>query len=220
MNLNIFPALYSSFAEVCLTQPLDVIKTHYQSKTHVIYKFKELYKGFIPRAIGNIPSRSVFLVSQDYLEKQKILYSRLLIPIYAGFAQTLVDTPFEVKKINRINNINNSNLYKGFMPHLSRNIIFLMSVYNFKKINNTDNILYTGIYGGIGGVFGAYISHPLDTIKTRIQSKQNINYNIKDLMKGCHLRASMSLINMCISITMFELLKNYNINNIFDFIDL
>ena len=80
--------------------------------------------------------------------------------------------------------------------------------YNFKKINKTDNLLYTGLLGGIGGVCGAYISHPLDTIKTRIQSNQVINYNFKELIKGCHLRSNMSLINMFISITMFEIFKN------------
>jgi len=46
-----------------------------------------------------------------------------------------------------------------------------------KKLNTIDNKLYTGLLGGIGGLLGAYISHPLDTIKTRIQSKQKINYN-------------------------------------------
>jgi hypothetical protein len=208
----ILPALYSSFIEVVLTQPLDVIKTHYQSKTPIRYNIKNLYKGLLPRAIGNIPSRSVFLLSQEYLQKYlqkyKLIYPNLFVPIGAGFTQTLVDTPFEVLKINKINNINNKNLYKGFVPHLSRNIIFLISVYNFKKINKTNNKLYTGLLGAMGGVFGAYISHPLDTIKTRIQSNQKISYNFKDLMKGCHLRSSISLINMFISITMFEIFKN------------
>ena len=99
----ILPALYSSIFEVLLTQPLDVIKTHYQSNTPVIYKFCELYRGLLPRAIGNIPVRSTFLVSQEFLEKQKLPYKKLLIPIGAGFAQTLLDTPFEVMKINKIN---------------------------------------------------------------------------------------------------------------------
>ena len=146
----------------------------------------------------------------------------------AGFCQTLVDTPFEVLKINKIMNIHNKFLYKGFIPHCTRNIIFLISVYNFreysKKNNIQQNIFINSLYGGIGGVFGAYISHPFDTIKTRIQSNQN--YKIKDYFNGykkgrnayissffigSHLRASMSMVNMFVSLSMFELFKILNI---------
>ena len=131
----LIPALCSSFCEVIITQPLDVIKIQYQNNTRVVYKFKNLYTGLIPRSVGNIPVRSTFLMSQEFLEKQNMFYKKILIPIGAGFMQTIIDTPFEVMKINKINRINNRNLYSGFMPHLFRNIIFLLPVYNFKKIN-------------------------------------------------------------------------------------
>ena len=133
----------------------------------------------------------------------------------AGFCQTLVDTPFEVLKINKIMNIHNKFLYKGFIPHCTRNIIFLISVYNFreysKKKYTEQNIFINSLYGGIGGVFGAYISHPFDTIKTRIQSNQTYKIKIKDYFRGSHLRASMSMVNMFVSLSMFELFKILNI---------
>ena len=219
--MSLIPAICSSLFEVCATQPLDVIKTHYQTSTKVIYTFKNLYTGFIPRALGNIPSRTIFLYSQDlfknyYSIKNISEYKKnIIIPTSAGFCQTLVDTPFEVLKINKIMNVQNTFLYKGFIPHCSRNIIFLVSVYNFreygKKNHEQQNVLINSFYGAIGGVIGAYISHPFDTIKTRIQSNQFSKIKIKDYFKGSHIRASMSMINMFVSLSMFELFKILNI---------
>lgn len=219
--MTIIPAICSSLFEVCVTQPLDVIKTHHQTNTKVIYTFRNLYSGFIPRAFGNIPSRTTFLYSQDFFKNYystkniSNIQKNIIIPISAGFCQTLVDTPFEVLKINKIMNIDNKFLYKGFIPHCTRNILFLISVYNFreysKKNNIQQNIFINSLYGGIGGVFGAYISHPFDTIKTRIQSNQTYNIKIKDYFRGSHLRASMSMVNMFVSLSMFELFKILNI---------
>ena len=216
-HLSLFiPSITSSIFEVCATQPLDVIKTHYQTNTKVIYTFKNLYSGFLPRALGNIPSRSIFLFSQDFLNSylHNNKYKFMFVPIGASFAQTLFDTPVEVLKINKIMNIKNKFLYKGFIPHYTRNTIFLISVYNMRQYsrNNNHTIFYNSLYGALGGVIGSYISHPFDTIKTRIQSNIPIkNLAIKDYFKGVHIRASMSMINMFISLYVFEMIKILNI---------
>jgi len=220
--MTILPAILSSIFEVCATQPLDVIKTHYQTNTKVVFNIKNLYSGFIPRAIGNIPSRTIFLFSQDFFKNYYSNFStskrNIMVPMSAGFCQTLVDTPFEILKINKIMNIkykDNKFLYKGFIPHLTRNIIFLVSVYNCREYskNKTDNILIHSLYGGLGGVVGAYISHPFDTIKTKIQSStlssEKINYSLTfgEYFKGSHIRAGMSMINMIVSLSIFEMFK-------------
>jgi hypothetical protein len=210
MSNILYPSIISSIFEVCATQPLDVMKIHYQTKTKVIYSFSELYRGFIPRALGNIPSRTLFLFSQDFYKS----YSKnnILVPTLAGFTQTLVDTPIEVMKMNKIMGINNKFLYSGFLPHVSRNIIFLIPVYNFKEYAKIENktILMVGLYGSIGGIIGSYISHPLDTIKTLIQTnKTNLikTLTIKEYFKGSHLRSAMGMINMFVSLSVFEFIK-------------
>ena len=54
-----------------------------------------------------------------------------------------------------------------------------------------------------------YISHPLDTIKTCIQTNRNYDYfKAKEYMRGGHLRAGMSMINIFISLYVFERMKN------------
>jgi len=223
MTSILYHALISSIIETTITHPIDVIKIHKQTSKPILYKFNTLYSGYIPRSIGNIPSRTIFLFSQDYLHKyfnnknhqvNKNIQS-ILIPFIAGFSQTLVDTPVEVLKMNQIMKIKNNSLYKGFIPHFYRNFIFVLCVYNFKQLSNNKHLQYlqssstqTALFGAVGGFVGSYISHPLDTIKTCIQTNRNYdNFTIKDFFKGCHLRSGMCMLNMFISLYVFELLK-------------
>ena len=99
------PSIISSFIEVVITQPIDVVKTMRQTNQKFSYNFKTLYSGFIPRASGNIPSRTIFLFSQDYLRSEldpTKFQNKILIPSIAGFTQTLVDTPVENLKMKQI----------------------------------------------------------------------------------------------------------------------
>lgn len=211
----IVPSIISSFIEVIITQPIDVAKTYKQTNTKISLNFKTLYSGFIPRASGNIPSRTIFLFSQDFLRSEldpTKRINKILIPGLSGFAQTLVDTPIENLKMRQIFKLEKINYYKGFIPHLSRNIIFLIPVFNFKEYGKIyhDNAIHQSLYGAVGGIIGSYLSHPLDTIKTLIQTNkknQIKELKMKDYFRGSHLRASMAFINMSISLTVFEYLK-------------
>lgn len=70
------------------------------------------------------------------------------------------------------------------------------SMKNNKNINNNDslnnnnhskyeeNIIRNFGYGYIAGMAGIVASHPFDTIKTNIQKKQIVSYNIRNLYKG------------------------------------
>jgi hypothetical protein len=203
--MSVGAAIISSFCEVVLTQPLDVLKIKMQTKTPITYTFRAMYAGFLPRALGNIPSRSIFLLSQDFLKRHIGLtpLAPLLVPLSAGLVQTVVDTPVEVLKMIPVEK---PSLYKGFLPHLGRNVIFLLPVYNFRET-------YGGaLSGAIGGLLGAYLSHPLDTIKTRQQTgTSRMPLTIRDYYTGCHVRAGMSMISMFISLSLFDLLRTrYN----------
>ena len=103
----IISSIISSLVEVIVTQPIDVAKTYRQTGQQIQLNFKTLYSGFIPRASGNIPSRSIFLFSQDFLRSEldpTKRINKILIPGLSGFAQTLVDTPIENLKMRQILN--------------------------------------------------------------------------------------------------------------------
>jgi solute carrier family 25 carnitine/acylcarnitine transporter 20/29 len=78
-------------------------------------------------------------------------------------------------------NNNNNNIYKNnnnSNNHGSNNDN------NKHQLDNFDNIIRNFGYGYIAGMSGIVASHPFDTIKTNIQKKQIVNYNIKNLYKG------------------------------------
>lgn len=78
-------------------------------------------------------------------------------------------------------NNNNNNIYKNnnnSNNHDSNNDN------NKHQLDNFDNIIRNFGYGYIAGMSGIVASHPFDTIKTNIQKKQIVNYNIKNLYKG------------------------------------
>ena len=50
--------------------------------------------------------------------------------------------------------------------------------------NKNNKIFSNFAYGCLAGMAGIVASHPFDTIKTNIQRKQIINYNLKNLYKG------------------------------------
>jgi hypothetical protein len=208
--------IISSIAEVTITQPIDVIKTLRQNKIKPVYNLKNLYSGFTPRLFGNIPSLSMFLFSQSYLDSNLNMnkfYNKLFLPMIAGFTQTLIDNPIEVAKINQIMKIKDYNFTRGFTPHYFKNTILIGSVYHSRKYaeNNLQSTYsnFTGVIGAIGGLIGTYISHPLDTIKTLQQSNREYKKkSFKSLLIGIHLRGLMNFISFAISLTVFDVVKN------------
>jgi hypothetical protein len=82
------------------------------------------------------------------------------------------------KNINN-KNINNKNINTNDNTNNDNN----------KHINTNDNdnnkhIIRNFGYGYMAGMAGIVASHPFDTIKTNIQKKQIVNYNIRNLYKG------------------------------------
>lgn len=84
-----------------------------------------------------------------------------------------------INKINNNKNINNKNINTNDNTNNDNN----------KHINTNDNdnnkhIIRNFGYGYMAGMAGIVASHPFDTIKTNIQKKQIVNYNIRNLYKG------------------------------------
>jgi hypothetical protein len=211
--------LISSVTEVTITQPIDVIKTLKQNGIKPHYNIRSLYTGFTPRLYGNIPSLSMFLFSQSYLDSHLDMTkfrNKIFLPFIAGFTQTIIDNPIEVVKINQIMGINDYNFVKGFLPHYLKNVILIGSVYHSRKYAeenlHSDYANFNGIIGAIGGLFGTYISHPLDTIKTLQQSNKDYKkINFKTLLTGIHLRGLMNFLSFTVSLTVFDVIKEVKI---------
>ena len=233
----------SGIIEVCASHPLDTIKTKIQDnelkniKMNIYQTIKNIYKtnglsgfytGITSRLIGIIPMRTIYWTSMDYSNKiieNKNDYIKYIFPaLFIGTCQTIIDNPIEVIKIKLMTSddkkINYNNLFKGFTPTLTRNIVFCFFVNNSIRINNENKFMAAGI----GGLVGSIISHPFDIIKTEMQrcngNKENKNFilllknyilnNPKLLFKGVCVRSLLSMVNMSIGFTFFNCLYTNN----------
>ena len=91
--------------------------------------------------------------------------------------------------INNNKNINNKNINTNDNTNNDNTNNDNTNNDNNKHINTNDNdnnkhIIRNFGYGYMAGMAGIVASHPFDTIKTNIQKKQIVNYNIRNLYKG------------------------------------
>ena len=200
--ISIKASILSSIIEVFYTHPIDVIKTHQQNSKK--FKFNSsLFKGINIRAFGIIPIRTFFWTGQTIANNNGINKS-FQKALFVSLIQTSIDTPIENFKIKKIYNLKKINLYNGFIPHYLRNSIF---IYSFLKSN--DFIENKLIAGAVGGFTGSFLSHPLDTYKTMIQSNQRyIIKNYTAWFNGLSARCLICTLSMTIGNWSYNYLLN------------
>ena len=212
-NKKIGASIYSGLSEVILTHPIDYLKTIKQTgKSNKIF-WNNPYRGVGSRLVGVIPIRMVFWNVLGECRNRN--FNPIKTGIIVASTQTLLDYPFEQIKIQRmINQTNFRNAFvgptiiPGFLATISRNIGFAI-ILNY-AISKND---VSPIMSGMGGFFGALLTHPLDTLKTHFQHSRKFSLpNIKPIeyFNGCTYRCSISLISMGVGWTLFN---HYGLKN-------
>ena len=230
----------SGFCEVCVSHPIDYYKTKLQENSNNNRNLKSIltknirnngilsvYKGFIPKVIGTVPTRFIFWGTQNNINNicdQKNIISHkkyLLSGICSGSAQTILDNPVEVIKIQMmtgsksINSIPFMSYYRGLSFTLPRNIIFATAVCYGNGYSKNSNTLINFISTGITAFTACIITQPLDFFKTKkqeynfkkIQYLEYFNkHNYKKMFIGTYARASIGFINMGIGCVVFNTL--------------
>lgn len=143
---------FSGLVEVAISHPFDTYKTRAQVSSTAPFK---PYAGVTPRLLGVVPMRILFWGSMGTLKDQHPLVAGGI----TGTLQTLVDAPIENAKIRGMLGVSTTP-FRGFLPHCARNIGFACA------------IAASFPYGlaPLGAVVGTIATHPLDTIKTGVQS--------------------------------------------------
>ncbi len=232
LKYNIFSGSISGLCEVIATHPLDLLKTKAQyTKNTKLSHFKQLYKGIRPRLYGVIPMRTVFwssIETSNYLLETFNIHDtyRLLVAgAVAGIAQSVIDIPIENVKIQNITrnvyDFKKINLYRGSLITISRNVGFAIILNIFIHTNNDhSNKKIDFCRAGLGAVVGSILTHPMDYIKTQIQSDTYPttwsvvkNTKINKYGAGCLSRASMGFINMGIGYTIFSSINDIILKN-------
>lgn len=183
---------------------------------------KGFYKGYVPRVIGCIPMRFFFWGIQDTSAKilpiQNKLTKLIISGVLGGAGQTIIDTPIEVAKIQSITSpvpikpFAPSTLraaIPSFLPNLYRNCVFSGTFCIIAKMltNDDSTKIEKLLYGMIGGGTAAFISHPLDVVKTDLQrARKNgivVNKTTCKLLKE-YIKRDITLLYSGLGLRMFH----------------
>lgn len=175
--------------------------------------YKILFTGILPQVTSSIPRSSLrfytfnklneILDNKDKKNNIKNFYTGI---IAGGIEASVIMTPAEVIKVKSIKYCKESNLsiikriyknqglsgfYQGIYPTVLRQATtqgFSFLAFNYSKPRYLnyfkDDNISSFLAGLTGGCFAVFVNHPIDTIKTRIQSnklKGNLLNDIKNM---------------------------------------
>lgn len=183
---------------------------------------KGFYKGYVPRVSGSIPMRFMFWGIQDTCNKNLPIENKLLrlgvSGVLGGAGQTLIDTPIEVAKIRSVTSVKPVKNFSmdtlkasipSFLPNLYRNAIFsgtFCLVANMLSKENDSGLIKLR-NGMIGGGTAAFMSHPIDVVKTDLQRFRLNNKFVKkttcQLLKE-YIKRDITLLYSGLFIRMFH----------------
>jgi hypothetical protein len=224
--------MIGGLSEVILLHPVDFIKTkiqhlkkrniirnkkRYFKKVYSRYGIKPFLRGFFPRIYGITPMRTLFFgtltLSDKILTDNHIPYSKFLAGAIAGSIQTLLDCPLENYKTKQIFGLSTLSFYKGFLPHILRNVGFA-SLFFIGQNYFTEHNIHPLLGNAVAGFGASFFTHPLDVWKTLLQG--NMDYTWKTflrrevLISGLMSRCSYTFCAMMIGFTT----HNYIVNDL------
>lgn len=160
--------------------------------------FKGWYAGMRANLFGIIPEKAIKLAVNDQLRHmlkdpqtgKLTIKNELLAGAGAGFCQVIVTTPMEIIKIRGqlsgatigqvVGELGLFGLYKGYTPTLARDVWFSMFFFPLqaklkervlKETDSPSDFMLKSFGCAITtAAFSAFISTPLDVLKTRIQA--------------------------------------------------
>ena len=161
--------------------PLDTLKVYKQNKISKKLTFTGYYKGLKYPACISTFQNSILFGNYDQFNKE--INNNFISGFLSGSIIGVISSPFELYKTqSQLLKKDKVNIFRGMPLTISRESIasgcYFSSYYYLK-----DKNVHPFISGGVCGWLSWLITYPIDTIKTRIQSNQNISYNYA-LQKG------------------------------------
>ena len=160
----------SGFIQVLIGHPFDTYKVWLQTGQQNI-KIKNIYFGIKYPIFVNCIHNSVLFGTNNYLNKYT--KNQWISGFLTGIPSSLVCCPMELYKIREQSYRpppKFKNLMIGYTPTLLRETI-AGSLYFGVYYHLHHEKQYSSFFsGGMAGVSSWLVSHPIDTIKTRIQS--------------------------------------------------
>ena len=160
----------SGFSQIILGHPLDTYKTWLQNGTpNRTINLGKLYRGIKYPMVSNCVVNGVLFGTNHTVSQFQS--NQWITGAITGIAMSVVCTPVELYKIRAQCGVTTkAPLYCGFLPTFCRETL-ACSVYfgTYHCLYETYDIPCFWS-GGLAGVASWAIAHPIDTVKTKIQS--------------------------------------------------
>ncbi|RLN63213.1 hypothetical protein BBJ29_005782 [Phytophthora kernoviae] len=151
------------------------------------------YKGLGPQLCGTIPDKAVSLATREFVksffDKPNEFKASLTSAAVSGVMQSVVMNPVEVVKVRMqldstlkpfgvIREVGMQGLYRGYSACLVRDVMFAsmyFTLYDMSKkqlgVEDGTSLGWSMVAASAAGIPAAFMSTPLDLIKTRMQSR-------------------------------------------------
>ncbi|CAI5744747.1 unnamed protein product [Peronospora destructor] len=151
------------------------------------------YKGLGPQLLGTIPDKAVSLAAREYVksffEKPNEFKASFTSAAVSGVLQSIVMNPVEVVKVRMqldstlkpvgvIRGLGRQGLYRGYSACLARDVMFAstyFTLYDMAKtklgVHDGTSLGWSMLAASTAGIPAAFLSTPLDLLKTRMQSR-------------------------------------------------
>jgi solute carrier family 25 S-adenosylmethionine transporter 26 len=229
-----------------LVYPLDTIKTRIQSPDYRNRPlFRGLYQGLGPVVLATLPAASVFFSTYEFTRSRLPAnphLSNALASSLAEMCSCAILTPAEVvkqnaqvrggsllavKEIKRVRD-----LWRGYGPLVARNLPYTALQFPmFEALKKRlvprgadvkQTTLWAGVAAGSAGALAAWVTTPVDVVKTRIMLSVGREVGVKDvvsevwteegvrgLFRGAALRAAWTMIGAGLYLGVYEGCKKW-----------
>jgi len=211
-NPKLHAAAVSGIVEVSTTYPIDFLKVIRQSSKPMSLFWSNPYRGVSARFMGVVPTRMLFWNSIYYCKHNELSLTQTSLLLSSLL--TLVDYPIEQVSVRKMlykaplrECFKKATLVPGLSATLLRNFGFIYTM-NYSITRQSDKHAFTA--GAMGGLFGALLTHPLDTLKTHYHYQDTHKlptHTLKQYYRGCAHRCIRCLTAMGIGWYVFNLIE-------------
>lgn len=155
--------------------------------------FVSFYKGLGPQLCGTVPDKAVSLATREYVKGKfadpNAFTASFTSAVASGITQSVVMNPVEIVKVRMqiessltasgvIRELGLRGVYRGYSACVSRDVMFAatyFTLYDYAKrrlqIEDGSSIGWSMAAASTAGIPAAFLSTPLDVLKTRMQSR-------------------------------------------------